>query len=296
MAESFEILPGEDLEKVLRRASAYLASAGVENPRVDAELLAAHCLSRSKGEYISRGRVQSLALLGESVPEKLAELLSLRAQRIPLQHLTGVAYFRHLELKVGPGVFVPRPETEELVSRVVREIDRRSAPLKIADLCTGSGAIAASIAFERSGHTVKAVELSELALAWTAQNLAGTHVELVGADATTAFAGEEDTFDIIASNPPYIPQNAVPKDLEVREHDPAMALFGGSDDGLKIPRAICQRASALLKPAGFLIMEHAETQRQAMREILAENGFENIESIDDLAGSARHTAGYKKSK
>ncbi|QNV40709.1 peptide chain release factor N(5)-glutamine methyltransferase [Rothia amarae] len=293
MAESFEQLPGEELKEVLRRASAYLAEAGVENPRVDAELLAAYCMSKASGESISRGRVQSLELIGAPAPEGFTDLIAERAQRIPLQHLTGVAYFRQLELAVGPGVFIPRPETEELVSRVLTEVDsQQTSPLKIVDLCTGSGAIAASIDVERPGHSVFAVELSELAIAWTTRNIVGTAVKLIHEDATRALAGHESTFDIVASNPPYIPNGAVPQDTEVREYDPQMALYGGSEDGLKIPRTICQRAAELLKPGGFLIMEHAETQRDGMRTILAESGFERIESIDDLTGRPRHTAGY----
>lgn len=284
---------GEELGTALRRATRFLGEAGVHSPRVDAELLAAHCISKQTGEQVSRGRVQILELMGSDIPQGFAELVNLRAERIPLQHLTGKAYFRELTLEVGPGVFIPRPETEELVTRVLQEIDARSAPLKIVDLCTGSGAIAASIATERTGHTVKAVELSELALGWASRNTASCQVELIQGNALIALAGEESSVDIVASNPPYIPENAVPQDIEVREHDPEMALYGGSEDGLKIPQGVAERAFQLLKPGGFLVMEHAETQGLAMHTVFQNCGFERIESIQDLSGRARHTAGYK---
>lgn len=292
MPENFEQLPGDDLAQIIRRASAYLMQHGIEQGDADAQLLAAHCLTRESGEDISRGRVHMLALVGHEVPAGFVELVQERAKRVPLQHLTGVAFFRNLELRVGPGVFVPRPETEELVSSVLTYIDKRStSPLKIVDLCTGSGAIAAAIAQERPGHDVRAVELSELAYAWAQQNLRDISVQLILHDATTVFATEAGTFDVVASNPPYIPTNAVPKDPEVRDHDPQMALYGGSEDGMKIPDAIAAHAFDLLKPGGYFIVEHAETQRDLMVQSLKTHGFIRIESKNDLSGRARHTLG-----
>lgn len=303
MSEELSVLPGEDLEKVLRRASGYLAAAGVESALADAQLLAAFAWERTAGEQVSRGRVQALALMGTQVSEDFAalyeRLVRERGRRIPLQHLTGRAYFRSLELAVGPGVFVPRPETEELVSRVlervsaVRTAEKTQRRLKIADLCTGSAAIAASLAEEASEVEVSAIELSELAYAWASKNLEGRGVRLVLGDARTAFEGEEGTFDIVAANPPYIPQQAIPKDPEVRDHDPDLALYGGSDDGLLIPSQITTRAYSLLAPGGFFICEHAETQGEAMRQVLQLAGFIEIESIRDLTGRPRHTAGIK---
>lgn len=295
----FSALPGEDLDSALGRASVYLAEAGVESSQTDSQLLAAYLLEKQTGEPVSRGRVQTLALLGTPVPADFDRLVTLRGQRIPLQHLTGQAHFRGLTLSVGPGVFVPRPETELLVEHAVVEYQRRVAqgtlphrPL-VLDLCTGSGAIAASLATELAGAEVLAVELSKDAAAWAERNLDGTGARLVRGDALTALEELKGQVTLVASNPPYIPQGAVPKDPEVRDHDPALALYGGGEDGMELPSAIAYRAYDLLAPGGYLIMEHAETQRELMRQAFEKAGFERTESIDDLAGKPRHTSGYK---
>lgn len=291
MLAAFEQLPGEELGSALDRAVAYLQGAGIEHPIADVELLAAHALGDGR-EEVSRGRVQSLALAGELAPSSFYELVQERAKRIPLQHLTGKAAFRYLELAVGPGVFIPRPETELLVDHALAALKGKKEPL-VVDLCTGSGAIAASVAYERQDATVYAVELSPLAHAWAQRNLEPLGVHLLLDDATTALADRVGEFDAVLSNPPYIPTEAVPKDPEVRDHDPHMALYGGSEDGMKIPRAIVNHAFALLAPGGYFIVEHAETQRELMRQALLGAGFERVESLDDLAGRPRHTAGYK---
>lgn len=295
----FSILPGEELDSALRRASAYLAEAGVDSPQADSELLAAYLLEKQTGEPVSRGRVQTLALLGTAVPADFGRLVTLRGERIPLQHLTGQAHFRGLTLSVGPGVFVPRPETELLVEHALADYRRREAagslperPLLI-DLCTGSGAIAASLATELPGAKVVAVELSTDAAAWAQRNLTGTGAQLVVDDARKALKDLDGQVTLVASNPPYIPSGAVPKDPEVRDHDPKLALYGGGEDGMELPSAIAYRAYELLAPGGYLIMEHAETQRELMRQALAKAGFVSIQSIDDLAGKPRHTSGYK---
>ncbi len=294
MSNGFEIESGTELSIALRRASAYLAERGISQPYVEAELLAAYFLSRERAEEIGRGRVQTLAMLGATVPTGFAEAVEMRGERVPLQHITGQAFFRYLTLKVGPGVFSPRPETELLVDRVLQEIDTRpEQSLKIVDLCTGSGAIAASIASERPGHEVFAVELSELAHAWAQENVASLDVHLILGDATSALARYVGTFDIVATNPPYIPNGAVPQDPEVRDHDPAMALYGGSEDGLQIPAQIATHAFELLRPGGLLVMEHAETQRDSMRAVFTRCGFVELESINDLNMRPRHTVGRK---
>lgn len=295
----FSTLPGEELDSALRRASVYLAEAGIDSAQADCQLLAAYLLEKQTGELVSRGRVQTLALMGTPVPADFGRLVTLRGERIPLQHLTGQAHFRGLTLSVGPGVFVPRPETELLVEHALAEYRCREAdgtlperPL-VVDLCTGSGAIAASLATELTGAEVLAVELSNDAAAWARRNLEGTGAHLVIGDARTALEKLKGQVTLVASNPPYIPQGAVPKDPEVRDHDPELALYGGGEDGMELPRAIAHRAHDLLAPGGYLIMEHAETQRELMRKALEEAGFERIESIDDLAGKPRHTSGYK---
>ncbi|MEH0109274.1 peptide chain release factor N(5)-glutamine methyltransferase [Tersicoccus sp. MR15.9] len=275
-----------ELAAALRQAEAELAAAGVPSPRVDAELLAAHLLG------VTRGRVRALALTGAHAPAGLEDLVAERARRIPLQHLTGTASFRTVDLAVGPGVFIPRPETESVVQVALDWL--RAAGLdapRVADLGTGSGAIAAAVAAEVPGARVVAVERSELALAWAARNLAGTGVELVSGDFRTALAGREGTFDVVITNPPYVPPDAVPVDPEVAEHDPPEALYGGARGGLEHPAAATAAAFAALRPGGLLVMEHAEQQGAAVERILATTGFTGVRAHPDLTGRRRATSG-----
>lgn len=292
----FSLEPGTGLDQALRRAAAYLEAAGVPSPAVDAQLLAAYLLEKQTGEPVSRGRVQTLALIGAEIPADFERLVGLRAERIPLQHLTGQAHFRGLTLRVGPGVFVPRPETELLVEHALQAVARFEPQIEkplLVDLCTGSGAIAASLATEIPGSRVHAVELSTDAYVWAQENCRPAGVNLVQGDALTALDELVGTVDVVTSNPPYIPTGAVPREPEVRDHDPELALYGGGEDGMLMPRAITARAFTLLRPGGYYIVEHAETQRELMVRALDRAGFEKIRSIDDLAGKPRHTSGYK---
>ena len=240
---------GEELAQVLTRATAALAQ--VLSPRVDAELLAAHLLYAG-----SRSRLQHAALMGERLtPDQVAEyeaLIARRARREPLQHITGSAPFYRLELAVGPGVFVPRPETELLVEEALKVLSTRAepatGPLRVVDLCTGSGAIAAAVKSELPNAQVFAVELSEDAIPYTRKNLEPLGVHLVQGDALTALSELAGTFDAVLSNPPYIPPANVPADPEAALHDPDMALYGGGDDGMQMPSAIAARAFELLAP------------------------------------------------
>ena len=291
---------GEELAQVLTRATAVLAQ--VPSPRVDAELLAAHLLYDG-----SRSRLQHAALMGERLtPEQVAEyeaLVTRRACREPLQHITGSAPFYRLELAVGPGVFVPRPETELLVEEALKVLAARanSAPrtdpatgqLRIVDLCTGSGAIAAVIKSELPNVQVFAVELSEDAIPYTRKNLEPLGVHLVQGDALTALPELAGTFDAVLSNPPYIPPANVPADPEAALHDPDMALYGGGEDGMQMPSAIAARAFELLTPGGLFIMEHDDTQEDAVAELLARVGFEGYYPVRDLNNRPRHSVGYK---
>jgi release factor glutamine methyltransferase len=274
----------QDLAGALRAAAEVLAEAGVPSPRVDAELLAAHLLGESVG------RVRALALAGAPAPEGLAGLVAERAQRVPLQHITGRAQFRHLELEVGPGVFVPRPETETVVQHAIDHARGLAEP-KMADLGTGSGAIAGALATEVPGSRVFAVELSELAHAWAERNLASLGVELVLGDLRTALAEHDGTFDVVVSNPPYIPAEAVPREPEVAEHDPQIALYGGGADGMQLPAAAAAAAARLLKPGGYFIMEHAEVQAAAVARLLETSGrWRHIAGVLDLTGRERATS------
>ena len=285
---------GEELAQVLTRATVALAQ--VPSPRVDAELLAAHLLYCG-----SRSRLQHAALMGERLtPDQVAEyeaLIARRALREPLQHITGSAPFYRLELAVGPGVFVPRPETELLVEEALKALNTRTdsatGQLRIVDLCTGSGAIAAAIKSELPNAQVFAVELSEDAIPYTRKNLEPLGVNLVQGDALTALSELAGTFDAVLSNPPYIPPANVPADPEAALHDPDMALYGGGEDGMQMPSAIAARAFELLAPGGLFIMEHDDTQEEAVAELLASIGFEGYYPVRDLNNRPRHSVGYK---
>ena len=291
---------GEELAQVLTRATAALAQ--VPSPRVDAELLAAHLLYDG-----SRSRLQHAALMRERLtPSQVAEyeaLVARRACREPLQHITGSAPFYRLELSVGPGVFIPRPETELLVEEALKVLtaridsatgtDSATSQLRIVDLCTGSGAIAAAIKSELPNAQVFAVELSEDAIPYTRKNLEPLGVHLVQGDALTALSELAGTFDAVLSNPPYIPPANVPADPETALHDPDMALYGGGEDGMQMPSAIAARAFELLTPGGLFIMEHDDTQEEAVAELLAHVGFEGCYPVRDLNNRPRHSVGYK---
>ena len=267
----------ESTRALLAAAVERLAASGVPSPRVDAELLLAHVTGRDRG---------LLRMAGTNVSEDEAarfdELLGQRAARIPLQHLTGRAPFRHLELRVGPGVFIPRPETELVVDHVLRFLagdphdpSRADGPGPVVvDLCTGSAALAISIATERPGSRVVAVEVSPSAVEWARANVAdqsaqlaraGSVVDLIAADATTVAAPGEPLesmrgrADVVVSNPPYVPDSALPREPEVRDHDPGRALYGGPD-GLDVVRPLAEQAAALLRPGGLLLIEHADAQ------------------------------------
>lgn len=285
---------GEELAQVLTRATAALAQ--VPSPRVDAELLAAHLLHGG-----SRAELQRALLMGERLtPAQVAEyevLVARRARREPLQYITGRAPFYRLELSVGPGVFVPRPETELLVEEALKVLSARADATpggsRVVDLCTGSGAIAAAIKSELPAAQVFAVELSEDAIPYARKNLEPLGVHLVQGDALTALTELVGTFDAVLSNPPYIPPANVPADPEAALHDPDMALYGGGADGMQMPAAIAARAYELLTPGGFFMMEHDDTQEEAVAELLARVGFERCYPVRDLNGRPRHSAGYK---
>lgn len=282
------------LAAALREAAAILAGAGVPTPAVDAELLAAHLLGES------RGRVKALAFTDAPVPPGYPELVAERSARVPLQHLTGTASFRYLELLVGPGVFVPRPETETVaqlaIDRMRTVLDAGKSQVRAVDLGTGSGAIAAALASEVPEAEVSAVELSPLALAWARRNLDPLGVRLLHADLRTALADEDGTFDVVVSNPPYVPADAVPNEPEAAEHDPAMALYGGGQDGLELPLAAARTAARLLRPEGYFVMEHAEVQAERIAALLsAEPCWRDVASHTDLNGRPRATSAVRTS-
>lgn len=274
------------LADALRAATAVLDQAGVPSPRADAELLAGHLLG------LDRGGVALAALRGDAAPQGpdgLDALVARRAERVPLQHLTGSAPFRSLVLAVGPGVFVPRPETETTAGIAIEAalaIAGVRAPV-VVDLCTGSGAIAAAVADEVPGAVVHAVELEADAWGWARRNVAGTSVTLHLADAADALAGLDGAVDVVVSNPPYVPAGAVPREVEVAEHDPPAALWGGGADGLDVPRAVVASAARLLRPGGVVVVEHAEVQQDALLGLLAGPLWRDATGYVDLAGRPR---------
>jgi len=283
--------PAPRLADAVREATAVLAAAGVPSPKVDAELLAGHLLG------VGPGRVRAMVLGDTPAPSGYAELVAERAQRIPLQHITGVAHFRYLELAVGPGVFIPRPETESVVQLVIDWLKDAapSAHPKVVDLGTGSGAIAGSIAHEVPAAEVHAVEFSEFAHAWAAKNLLPLGVRLVRGDLRDALPEHNGTFDVVVSNPPYIPAEAVPNEPEVALHDPPEALYGGGADGMELPAAAAASAARLLVPGGYFVMEHAEVQAGWIAAMLERSGvWSGVRTHLDLNGRERATSAVRK--
>jgi release factor glutamine methyltransferase len=277
------------LSAAIELASKKFELAGIESFQADAEFLLGFVLD------LSRGELQVKAITGESLTEaeetKFQELVEKRAERFPLQHLTGVAYFRQLELKVGPGVFVPRFETETVTQLAVDALKAVPSENPIAvDLATGSGAIAISLAVEVPNARVFAVELSEEALVYTRQNFAkyAPEATLVQGDLADAFPELNGQVDVLVSNPPYIPDDMIPIYPEVHLHDPSLALYGG-EDGLDLVRKVETSAKRLLREGGALVIEHADMQGDAIRELILSLGWRQCSTHKDLSGRDRAT-------
>jgi release factor glutamine methyltransferase len=274
-----------------RAAAARLGEAEIESPDHDAAELLAFVLGTTRS---------GLALVAEVAAEqeaRFAELVERRAERVPLQHLTGSAAFRHVELAVGPGVFVPRPETELLAGWAIEqaaEVQRAEGRTPVVvDLCTGSGAIALSVATELPGADVHAVELDPRAVAWAERNLVGAGVDLREGDMAEAFPDLDGTVDVVVCNPPYIPLTAYDGVApEARDHDPELALWSG-DDGLDAIRVLERVGARLLRPGGRLGCEHADLQGEAAPQVFVASGrWTDVRDHRDLAGRPRYlTAG-----
>ena len=279
-----------DLRDGIRAATTRLSEAGVPSPHPDALALAAHAL----GVEVAEVR-RLLVLGGRTLPPGYAVLVDERARRVPLQHLTGHAAFRHLTLAVGPGVFVPRPETEVLVDLALVELDRlpSAGVRRVVDLCSGSGAIPLALKDECPQAEVRGIELSDEAWAWATANRdrLELEVDLALGDATQpCFEDWLGTVDVVTINPPYIPVGAVPVDPEVRDHDPEIALYGGSEDGLAIPLAVARTAAGLLRTGGLLLVEHADSQGESLpRRMRATGDWTDVQDHEDLSGRPRVT-------
>jgi release factor glutamine methyltransferase len=278
----------------LRVASAVLADAGVPSPDVDAELLLGHVTGLTRG--VLRARAVTEAPLTTDQQEALVAVTARRASREPLQHITGRASFRHLELHVGPGVFVPRPETEGVAQLAIDALRAVPDATPVAvDLGTGSGALALAMASEVPTASVVAVELSPEAAVWTRRNIAAVgvdNVRLVEGDLADALSDLDGTVSVVVSNPPYVPVGMVPRDPEVRLHDPALALYGG-EDGLDLVRALSLTARRLLRPGGALVIEHGELQGGAIRDLLTADGWRSPATHPDLTGRDRATTAVR---
>lgn len=261
------------LDELLRASEQLLAEAGIASARYDAEVLIAHVLDAE------RSALATWIVMGSHIDAEAAgrvtALVERRADREPLQHIVGRAPFRRIELAVGPGVFVPRPETELVAQAAINELasllDHAKKPLLVVDLCSGSGALALSIAYEVPRTVVHAVELSGDAVLWLQRNVdeldLKARVTVHHDDAASAPIGLDGEVDVIVCNPPYVPDGAAIRDPEVVAFDPSLALWGGPD-GLDVVRSVVANAEAMLRAGGLLLVEHADVQGEALPELL----------------------------
>lgn len=272
--------------EAVARAADLLAAAGVDSARHDAEELAAHLLGVRRGALPLRADLDAVAY---------AALVERRAAREPLQHLTGVAGFRYLELQVGPGALVPRPETE-LVAGAAIDAARvvTGHPPVVVDLGTGTGAIALAVASEVPGSVVHAVEPSDEALAWAERNATATGVAIAlhRATAGDALPHLDGSVDVVVSNPPYL-SDGTPVAAEV-EHDPALALWGGPD-GLDVVREVVAAAARLLRAGGALVVEHDVRHAPAVLSLLSAPDWAGAQTWRDLTGRDRYTTARRSS-
>jgi len=277
----------QPLRLAIMEAARILGDAGVPSPRVDAELIAAHVLD------VPRGKLMLTPLVDCQVVEAIAELVRERAKRVPLQHLVGWAPMGPVTVSVGPGVFVPRPETELLLEWGLSVLADRAAPVMV-DLCTGSGALALAVSVARPDAVVHAVEVDSTALAWARRNLGDSSVRLHAGDVTgpSLFTELDAQVDLVLCNPPYVPVGTeVPP--EVGEHDPFKAVFAGSD-GLAVIRHVVNLAARLLRPGGAVGIEHDDTQDESVPALLATRKvLTRVEDHKDLAGRPRFATAYR---
>ena len=283
---------------LLIEAVSQLRAGGVESPEQEARQLLAYAAG------VELARLPLVDAVEDGQAALFQTLIRKRSQRIPLQHLTGRAHFRHLELEVGPGVFVPRPETEVMTGWAIEQLrpmvyavargTSRHLPV-VVELGTGSGAIAKSIATELTGTRVYAVEVSEEAAAYASRNLADTTVELYVQDMIGALPQLNGGVDLVIANPPYIPLEAFESVVpEARDHDPLLALFAGQD-GLDVIRAVVAEAARLLRPAGLLCVEHADVQGESAQQVVVTHGgFAGVRDHPDLTGRSRFVTAIRR--
>ena len=278
---------------LLTEATDRLRQAGVPSPSQDARLL----LSFVSG--VELARLPLLDELDDDHARRFRKLTGKRAERVPIQYLTGRAHFRRIDVEVGPGVFVPRPETEVMTGWAIEQLTSLAAgPHRpsVVELCTGSGVIAKAIASEVTRIDIHAVEVSDEAAAYARRNLADTLVELHVTDMVTALVDLNGSVDLVIANPPYIPLDAYESVApEARNHDPALALFSGAD-GLDAIRTVVSVATRLLRPAGLLCCEHADVQvESAPAVVVASGAFTAVRDHRDLTGRPRFFTAVRRS-
>jgi len=271
-------------------ATTLLADAGINTARYDAEELAAHLAGTE------RGRLALLDSPDDTFFDRYHAAIAARSRRVPLQHITGTAAFGPLTLVVGPGVFIPRPETEVMLEWATAQC-LPGAPARplIVDVCTGSGALALALAQRWPEARVLGIDNSDAALEYARRNSLGTKVELVRADATdpgllTQIDGQ---VDLVVTNPPYVP-DTVELEPEVAEHDPPHAVFAGPD-GMRVIAAVVRLAGRWLRPGGFFAVEHDDTTSLLTSELVSGTGlFDDIAARTDLTGRSRFVTARRR--
>ncbi|NKY89131.1 peptide chain release factor N(5)-glutamine methyltransferase [Nocardia veterana] len=287
------------LRPAILEAARSLAAAGVHSPQADAEFLAAHILE------VERPRLALIPMVTTEQLERFRALVSRRADRVPLQHLTGVASMGEVDLEVGPGVFVPRPETELVFAWALAQLEAagHGHPPIVVDLCTGSGALALAIAHARPDAVVHAVELDPVARTWARRNAdrraaqGDTPITLHAGDVTdpAVLAELNGRVDVVVANPPYIPVDAA-LDPEVADHDPHLALFGGPD-GLSVIAPMITTIARLLRPGGVTAVEHDDSHGSQVAALFDGTGrFVDIVEHPDLTGRARFVAARRNER
>ena len=279
------------IKALISQGKAQIETAGYSS--IDAEILLAHLLGLTRMQLhnpIAVERALAEVTDESAIVDGYAELVKRRCNHEPVQYLTGTAGFRNLDLAVGPGVLVPRPETEGLVEEVLKHIANLPGPVSVIDLGAGSGAMAISIATEAPNTHVIAVEKSKEAIEWLKQNVAfyDENIRIVQGDVAEVLVGVK--CDVVVANPPYVPDSQ-PLPRDVANFEPAIALFGGRD-GLELPKRFIIAATRLLKPGGLLAIEHTETQGESIAKLLNAD-FNQIALHQDLSGRPRWTSAIR---
>ena len=283
--ERRNIRPG--LRSAIDSATTQLADAGIDSARYDAEELAAHVVGTE------RGRLPLVDSPDDTFFDRYHDVVAARSRRVPLQHLTGTAAFGPLTLSVGPGVFIPRPETESILEWVTAQY--LPAASVIVDVCTGSGALALAVSRRWPDARVLGIDDSDAALHYARANSVGTAVELLRVDVTVAGVLPEldGQVDLVVSNPPYVPDGAE-LEPEVLDHDPAHAVFGGPD-GMAVIDAVVRLAARWLRPGGWFAVEHDDTTSALTCDRLSATGlFDSVVARTDLTGRPRFVTGRRR--